>query len=113
MIMNMFFPSLVVSRCGSPGPELQHGRTTSNSSDSSDDSTFPIWTTVTFLCHTGYQLVGPSLRQCRPNGQWSGKRNPTCQGMQCKCGLDVAFSTGNSEVSEAKRRTPNLTFVTF
>ena len=72
------FSSLTVrSACGNPG-NIPNGRGTFNSTSPSNVQ--PIWTTVTYSCISGYQLIGVKTRQCRPNGQWSGIGSPVCRG---------------------------------
>ena len=36
--------------------------------------------TATYICNTGYNLVGDSTRTCQAAGNWSGSA-PTCQGV--------------------------------
>ena len=36
--------------------------------------------TATYICNTGYNLVGDSTRTCQATGNWSGSE-PTCQSM--------------------------------
>jgi len=38
------------------------------------------WTgeSVSFICHPGYRLIGPTTRVCLPSGNWSGIQ-PTCR----------------------------------
>ena len=36
--------------------------------------------TATYICNTGYNLVGDSTRTCEAAGQWSGSE-PTCERM--------------------------------
>ena len=36
--------------------------------------------TSTYICNTGYNLVGGSTRTCQATGVWSGSA-PTCQGI--------------------------------
>ena len=38
--------------------------------------------TATYICNTGYNLVGSSTRMCQATGAWSGSE-PTCQRMNC------------------------------
>ena len=71
------FSSLTVrSACGNPG-NILNGRGTFNSTSLSN--VHPIWTTVTYFCISGYQLIGVKTRQCRPDGRWSGEGNPVCK----------------------------------
>ena len=37
---------------------------------------------MTFNCMAGYKLEGKNKQQCRPDGNWSEKRNPTCEGKE-------------------------------
>ncbi len=39
-------------------------------------------------CNSGYKLNGPSVRECHPDGQWSGVQ-PTCTS---KCHSSLCFS---------------------
>ena len=72
-----FLLFIVLSSCSSPGG-IQHGRI--NAQNGSVQSGFPIWSTVTFECYTGYKLSGaPFSRQCLPSGMWTGVHNPTCE----------------------------------
>ena len=43
---------------------------------------------VTYVCNTGYELVGLFSRICQNNGQWSGDA-PTCESKPIKvyCGV--------------------------
>ena len=74
---DVYFCLIIVrSACRDPGG-ISNGYGTSNNTDSSQ---FPIWTVVTFQCNTGYKLVGSRQRQCRADGNWSERQNPTCEG---------------------------------
>ncbi|CAH3181961.1 unnamed protein product, partial [Porites lobata] len=72
----------VRSACGNPG-NIPNGRGTFNSTSPSNVQ--PIWTTVTYFCISGYQLIGVKTRQCRPNGRWSGEGNPVCKSKNSTC----------------------------
>lgn len=73
-------PRCVRSACGNPG-NIPNGRGTFNSTSPSNVQ--PIWTTVTYFCISGYQLIGVKTRQCRPDGRWSGEGNPVCKKSTC------------------------------
>ena len=45
--------------------------------------------TATYICNTGYNLVGDSIRTCQATGNWSGSV-PTCEGMLLE-GDDTLF----------------------
>ena len=40
-----------------------------------------VGSTVTFRCHNGYDLQGPSKVTCQPNGQWTGLSTCNRRGM--------------------------------
>lgn len=84
-------PRCVINRCRSPGDEISNGYRTFNVSI---QSLFPIWTTVTFKCHDGYELHGHRIRQCRPGGEWNGT-NPTCRKSPVKCSRPSSIRNGN------------------
>ena len=69
--------AIVRGACKSPD-SIKNGSGTSNNTE--NPSQFPIWTVVTFNCMAGYKLVGDSQRQCMPDGTWSEKLMPECQG---------------------------------
>ncbi|XP_028411079.1 four-domain proteases inhibitor-like [Dendronephthya gigantea] len=38
--------------------------------------------TVSYFCHSTYQLVGPQIRLCQANGSWTGYK-PSCEKYMC------------------------------
>ena len=52
--------------------------------------------TATYICNTGYSLVGDSTRTCQATGNWSGSA-PTCQGV-CVYELINPFLSNGDEI---------------
>ena len=44
------------------------------------ETTYMTGQLATYICNTGYNLVGNSTRTCLARGVWSGN-TPTCQGV--------------------------------
>ena len=67
IIPSLTFKALV--NCGDPGSPVNGKKLGSRS-----------WTgeSVSFICHPGYHLIGPSTRMCLPSGSWSGIQ-PSCE----------------------------------
>lgn len=75
-LLKISFSLTVRSTCANPG-NIVHGSATFNSTLNNSPLQQPIWTTVTYTCASGYQRIGDKIRQCLPNGRWSGKSNTT------------------------------------
>ena len=60
---------------------LSVGHLVKTSPDSCVTSQMTLNTTCSFSCPHGYQLQGPSYKQCGANGQWTDSAKPvSCQG---------------------------------
>lgn len=75
LIFRCFFYFIqVINTCGSPG-SLSHGFMTSSLPN------YVIGTVVSFICHSGYKLIGDvTTRTCMRDGHWTGFKNPKCIG---------------------------------
>ena len=67
IIPSLMFKALV--SCGDPGSPVNGQNLGSR-----------YWTgeSVSFICHPGYRLIGPTTRMCLPSGNWSGVQ-PSCK----------------------------------
>ena len=62
-------PKLNVVRCPIL-PTIQNGRVNQRGNKPGD--------TATYVCNSGYELIGQSIRTCQTGGEWSGEA-PTCE----------------------------------
>ncbi|KAL9961653.1 hypothetical protein ACROYT_G030641 [Oculina patagonica] len=60
--------TLTLVNCGDPGSPINGQKLGTRH-----------WTgqSVSFICHPGYRLIGPTIRKCLPSGNWSGIQ-PSC-----------------------------------
>ncbi|KAK6060431.1 sushi domain protein [Cooperia oncophora] len=64
---------LLARSCPDPG-KLENGIR--------DGDVFEYPHTVVFHCHPGFLLLGPAMRKCESNGEWSDEP-PVCQATEC------------------------------
>ncbi|KAL9968113.1 hypothetical protein ACROYT_G026445 [Oculina patagonica] len=87
-------------------PVLTVGRLVKTSSNSCVTSQMKYNTTCSFSCPEGYQLQGPSYKQCGANGQWTDKaRSISCTVVKCPVltvGRLVKTSPNNCVTSQMK-----------
>ena len=80
-------PRCVVIRCRPPN-SITHGQL----SLSSPKNSTAYGTTVEYRCDPGYQLDGPTVRQCSDSRQWNGS-DPTCHRTACEDPEPLAHGT--------------------
>ena len=77
LLVSLFFVVLSAVNCS----VLNVGRLVKTSSDSCLTSQMKFKTTCSFSCPQGYQLQGPSYKQCGANGQWKDStKSVSCKG---------------------------------
>ncbi|KAL9968065.1 hypothetical protein ACROYT_G026392 [Oculina patagonica] len=97
--------SCIVVKC----PALTVGRLVKTSPSSCVTSQMKINTTCSFSCPQGYQLQGPSYKQCKANGNWTNSaKSVSCNVIKCPAltvGRLVKTSPSNCVTSQMKYNT--------
>ncbi len=78
-ILILYPPTVTTVRCSDDLPIISNGGITYVFGSTNSR---PVGAAATYICFSGYRLVGVSVRTCGSDGEWSSITAPVCEGKE-------------------------------